>query len=254
MIIYKFGYPDPQVSPDISPFVIKLETWLRMSGIPYETRTGANQSMPHQKLPVAMIAGELVPDSSLIIQHLQYLHPQAISDQQLSASERARACALRALFEQHLYFVLLYNRYAVPANFNAYKPLLLDYAKRSTPAWQKPFLATFAPLIFPFVQMKYRRMAWQQGTGRHKAEDINAMGIEVWKSVKEILGDQPFLLGEQPSLIDATAFGFLNAEIRHPFPSPIHDYVLGQPTLVAYHDRIWDRYWKQPVTPSAADI
>jgi len=170
MIIYKFGYPDPQVSPDISPFVIKLETWLRMSGIPYETRTSANLAMPHQKLPVAMIAGELVPDSSLIIQHLQYLHPQSISDQNLSASERAQSCALRALFEQHLYFLLLYNRYAVQSNFNAYKPLLLDYARRSVPAWQKPLLSTLSPLIFPFVQMKYRRMAWQQGTGRHKLE------------------------------------------------------------------------------------
>ncbi len=253
MIIYKFGYPDPQVSPDISPFVIKLETWLRMSGIPYETRTGANLAMPHQKLPVARIAGELVPDSSLIIKRLQYLHPQAISDEQLTAGERAQACALRALFEQHLYFVVLYNRYAVPDNFTAYKPLLLDYAKRSAPAWQKPFLKPFAPLIFPFVQMKYRRMAWQQGTGRHTVEDVNAMGIEVWKSVTEILGDKPYLLGAQPTLIDATAFGFLHAELRHPFASKVHDYVLGEPALVAYHDRIWDRYWKEEVTPSAAD-
>jgi len=245
MIIYKFGYPDPQVSPDISPFVIKLETWLRMSGIPYETRTGANQAMPHQKLPVAMIAGRLVPDSTLIIQHLQYLHPQSISDQNLSETDRAQSCALRALLEQHLYFVLLYNRYALQANFNAYKPLLLDYARRSVPGWQKPFLSACAPLIFPFVQMKYRRMAWQQGTGRHKLEDIYAMGIEGWRSVKELLGDKPFLLGEEPNLVDATAFGFLNAEIRHPFTSPIHDYIMRQPTLAAYHDRIWDRYWKE---------
>lgn len=245
MIIYKFGYPDSQVSPDISPFVIKLETWLRMSGISYETRTGANHAMPHRKLPVAMIDGEAVPDSALIIQRLQYLYPQSITDQNLSASERAQSCALRALFEQHLYFVLLYNRYAIQSNFNAYKPMLLDYARRSVPAWQKPLLSALSPLIFPLVQMKFRRMAWQQGTGRHKREDIYAMGIEVWKSVKEILGDKPFLLGDQPKLVDATAFGFLHAEIRHPFASPIHDYVMRQPALLAYHERIWERYWKQ---------
>lgn len=243
MIIYKFGYPDPQVSPDISPFVVKLETWLRMSGIPYETRTGANQEMPHKKLPVAMIEGELVPDSSRIIQRLLQLYPQAISNRHLSATERAQACALTAMIEQHLYFVLLTMRYCVKANFNTYKPMLLDYAKRSVPSWQKPFLTTLAPLIFPFVQYQYRGQAWQQGTARHSIEDINAMGIEVWKAVKEVLGSKPFLLGDQPCLVDATVFGFLHAEIRHPFASKIREYVLNEPSLVEYHDRIWNRYW-----------
>ena len=48
--LYKYGYPSgvatPGVAtPDISPFVVKLETWLRMSGIPYETRTGTRHDM-----------------------------------------------------------------------------------------------------------------------------------------------------------------------------------------------------------------
>lgn len=244
MIIYKFGYPAPEVSPDISPFVVKLETWLRMSGIPYESRTGPNQAMPHEKLPVADIDGELVPDSSLIIQRLLQLYPQAISDKHLSETERAQACALTALIEQHLYFALLHNRYSVQSNFNAYKPLLLDYAMRSVPAWQKPLLSILSPLIFPVVQRKYRQMAWQQGTGRHKIEDIHATGIEGWKSIKTILGAKPFLMGGQPCLVDMSAFGFLHAEIRHPFAGRMHDYVMSEPALVDYHDRIWNRYWK----------
>ena len=40
MIVYKFGYGGSADSPDISPFVVKLETWLRMSDLPYETRIG----------------------------------------------------------------------------------------------------------------------------------------------------------------------------------------------------------------------
>ena len=34
MIVYKFGYGGSADSPDISPFVVKLETWLRMSDLP----------------------------------------------------------------------------------------------------------------------------------------------------------------------------------------------------------------------------
>ena len=243
MIVYKYGHPEPQVSPDISPFVVKLETWLRMSGIDYETRTGTNREMPYKKLPVARINGELVPDSSLIIRRLRQLHPQAISDDNLSETNRAVSAALTALFEQHLYFVVLFVRWCVPANFNTYKPLLLDYARRITPGWQQPLLSLLAPVIFPMARNKLRRQAWQQGTARHTIEEINAMGIEVWKSAKAILGDKPFLFGDAPNTIDATAFAFLHAEIRYPFLSPIHDYVLSEPALIAYHDRIWNRYW-----------
>lgn len=243
MIVYKYGHPDPQVSPDISPFVVKLETWLRMSGIPYETRTGTNRDMPYKKLPAARMDGALVPDSSLIIQRLRQRHPHAVSDDHLSETERAQASALTALFEQHLYFVMLFIRYCVQSNYNAYKPLLLDYARRITPGWQQPLLSMLAPIILPMVQIKLRRQAWQQGTARHTSEDINAMGIEVWKSVKAILGTKSFLFSEQPSTVDATAFAFLHAEIRYPFPSQIHEYVLNEPALISYHDRIWDRYW-----------
>ncbi|REE24142.1 MULTISPECIES: hypothetical protein [unclassified Paraburkholderia] len=60
MIVYKFGYGGSADSPDISPFVVKLETWLRMSDLPYETCIGNLAKMPKHKLPVALIDGKLV--------------------------------------------------------------------------------------------------------------------------------------------------------------------------------------------------
>ena len=40
MIVYKFGDGAGAMPPDLSPFVVKLETWLRLSNIPYEGRIG----------------------------------------------------------------------------------------------------------------------------------------------------------------------------------------------------------------------
>jgi glutathione S-transferase len=42
-----------------------------MSDLPYETRIGNLASTPMHKLPVALIDGKLIADSSLIIEHLQ---------------------------------------------------------------------------------------------------------------------------------------------------------------------------------------
>ena len=57
MIVYKFGDGSGAMPPDLSPFVVKLETWLRLSGIPYEGRIGNLNAMPKKKLPVAEIDG-----------------------------------------------------------------------------------------------------------------------------------------------------------------------------------------------------
>ena len=44
LTVYKYG-PIGRC-PDISPFVIKLETWLRMAGIPYATAFGKHAKQP----------------------------------------------------------------------------------------------------------------------------------------------------------------------------------------------------------------
>ncbi len=44
--IYKYGHPAGTNTPDMSAFIVKLETWLRMSEIPFTTCTGNKQHCP----------------------------------------------------------------------------------------------------------------------------------------------------------------------------------------------------------------
>lgn len=246
IIVYKYGFPAGVDTPDISSFVVKLETWLRMSGIPYDTRTGTRREMPVGKLPAARIDGLLLADSSLIIRHLQEHDPRALTDQHLTPLQRAQAEAIKALIEKHLYFISFYGRWCVDAGFDRYRPLLADYASRSAAAWQRPLLPLLLPLLLPRVRRGKMRQAWEQGTGRFAPEQVLAMGCAALQSLHVLLDGQAFLFGHQPSTVDASLFGQLHTLMKHPFPGPLQDYALAQPGLVAYHDRIWQRYWRSP--------
>jgi len=246
IIVYKFGYRPSGESPDISPFVVKLETWLRMSGLPYETRTGNCARMPKGKLPVVSIDGELIADSSMIIRELQRRYPQALNDTHLSALENAQSVAFRSLLESHLYFVLVYFRWGVDSNMAIYSPFLVDYAKRYTPGIRSHLVPLIAPLALPLARRRMMQQTWAQGIGRHTYDEIAQIGVEAWRAVAELLDDKTYLFGDVPSTLDATGFAWVHCSLIHPFPSPIRSYIEGEKRLVDYHDRVWKRWWSIP--------
>ncbi|HEY8039453.1 MAG TPA: Tom37 metaxin N-terminal-like domain-containing protein, partial [Polyangiaceae bacterium] len=96
--------------PDISPFVLKLETYLRMAGIEYESKPGDPRKAPKQKLPYVEHDGKLLGDSRFVIDHLESTRGAPL-DGRLGPRERAIAQAYRSMIEEHLYFVILYQRW-----------------------------------------------------------------------------------------------------------------------------------------------
>ena len=59
--------------------------------------------------------------------------------------------------------------------------------------------------------------------------------------VDSVLGDQPFLMGDTPTEIDAIAYAQLANIMQVPITSPVKDYALGRPNLVAYLERMMSR-------------
>ncbi|MEX5744366.1 glutathione S-transferase family protein [Massilia sp. X63] len=243
IIVYKYGYPAGTDTPDISPFVIKLETWLRMSGIPYETRTGTRREMPKAKLPSARVDGRLIADSSFIIAYLQKHDPRALDDTHLDPVQQAQAEAIQCMAESQLYFAGFYFRWCVDTNFVRYRPLLLDYAKRSVAGWQRPLLPVLGPLAISLIRRQKMRQVWAQGMARHSADEVVTIGRSALQALTTLLGEQAYLFGATPSTVDASVYGQLHALVKHPFPGPLQDFALARPELLAYHDRIKQRYW-----------
>jgi glutathione S-transferase len=102
-----------------------------------------------------------------------------------------------------------------------------------------PVLRTILPLT---LRPRMRRYLHGQGLGRHPADVIAAKAAADLKAVAALLGESPYMLGE-PSSVDATAYGFLAANLSHPFPSAMREALCGQPNLVAYVTRMRERYW-----------
>ncbi len=250
IVVYHFGYPEP-TSPDLSPFCTKLLTWLRMSGIPYESRTGDVDKVPTRKLPVAEIDGRLIPDSSRIIAHLQQHDARALRDEHLDLREQASAAALQAMMETKMYFCTLYLRFCTDADFAKYKPILIDYGRRRVPDWQKPLVPIIAPLLLRQARRKIRFQAWAQGTGRWTLDEIHNTAIEGWTALSNYLGERPYLMGDRPSSIDATGFAWIHTLTQQPMGGMIAEHVRRDARLMAYHDRMREQYWKLDLAKSA---
>jgi glutathione S-transferase len=60
-----------------------------------------------------------------------------------------------------------------------------------------------------------------------------------------LLGDKPFLFGDRPVGVDATAFALLAAAMTPFFASPLQARACAYPNLVAYVDRIMRLYYPE---------
>ena len=63
-------YPRAPYVVNMSPFCIKLETWLRLAKVPYDVETTGKTSSKG-KSPWILYNGHAIGDSSLIVQFLQ---------------------------------------------------------------------------------------------------------------------------------------------------------------------------------------
>ncbi|MRG93480.1 glutathione S-transferase family protein [Polyangium spumosum] len=235
LTVYKFG---PAFGlPDLGPFVIKLETWLRMAGLPYRSEVGDFRKAPKGKIPYAADGDRLIPDSSQIIDYLVEKHGDKLNDGRFGPRERALGRAIKSLFESELYFVLVYLRWWSDEDFALVRP-----------AFGEAMMAGGVPrlMVSPmlsFAQRGTRNMLKAQGMGRHTREEVFAMGRSLVDAAADLLGDKRFFLDDEPSTIDATAYGMLAPILFAPAESPVKARALERANLVAFCERIRGAYW-----------
>ena len=219
--------------PNASPFCMKLETYLRMAALPFElvNNSGDVMKAPKRKLPYIDDGGRLVADTSFIIEHLKARYGDPL-DAALSPLQRAVATAFQRLFEENLYWALVQTRWA------------------DDTGWVKTRQAFFGTLPAPlrwFLPKLARRGLLAEmrghGMGRHSVAEIQAIGCRDVTAVADFLADKPYMLGEQPSSLDATAHAFLANLLWAPVDSPLQRHARTRPTLEAYCQRMKARYF-----------
>lgn len=220
--------------PNPSPFCVKLECWLRMTGIAYEIETVRNPGKgPKGKIPWIQDGRRSIGDSQFIIDHLKKTRG-VDPDAPLTPGRRGRAEALRAMVEERLYFAAVWERWIGPA-WPATREMLFGFLPPGV-----------RDVAAPLVRRRVKQMLHLQGIGRHTPEEITQLAANDLAWLSMVLGDDPLFCGaEEPTTLDAVVYGMLVNLIRVDLDTPICRAARGHANLVAHTWRIGSRYFPE---------
>jgi len=222
-----FGLPDP------SPFVMKAEMLLKLSGLPYETTRRGFKGAPKGKLPYIRDGETVVADSTLIRFYLE--QQRGIDfDRALDARGRGIGWTAEKMLEEQHYWAMVYWRWLDDENF-----------AKGPKAFFKRAPAIVRPIAEKLVRRSIRKNLHSHGIGRHSEAEMMGMVARGIDALSQILGDNPYFLGNAPSGADATVFAFLACGLTPHFESPLRDKMKAVPNLVAYHDRMMREYFPE---------
>ncbi|MDB4961184.1 MAG: glutathione S-transferase [Myxococcales bacterium] len=223
--------------PDSSPFVTKVETYLRLIGEPYETLSADVRKAPRRQLPCAEIEGVLVPDSTAIIDLIESKRPTKL-DGHLDEKQRAVAHAFKAMLEEHLYFGMLHLRWGTEGGWSVFEPNLREMlGKMGVPTFLRGMIAKKA-------RKQVVGRGATQGIGRKPHAELVATCNQIIDSLAVQLGDGPYFLGAKPSTYDATVYAFAAGMLCPAFTNEVRAHAETKPNLVSYAQRMKAEYWK----------
>jgi glutathione S-transferase len=226
--------------PSMSPACLKLETWLRIAKIPYQavTVSASNfEQAPKGKIPFIEYQGKFFGDSSLIIEMLKQTEGIDL-DANLSASERAISLAFRRMLKENTYWGAVYIRYGIEENWQQYRKVLANILFPDTPETE------WSEFIEGLREISAAQLD-NQGMGRHSAEEITQIICADIQALSDFLADKSFFMGEQPTTLDATAYGYIGNFIKAPYQSPMVDYILQCSNLCTHSEQMTQQFFSE---------
>ena len=220
-----FGLPDP------SPFVTKAEVLLKMAGLPYTMKTGGMGKAPKGKLPFIVDDGETIADSTFIRWHLEKKYGIDF-DRGLNPEQRAVAWAFEKMLEDNLYWAVVYERWMDDENFN-----------KGPRNFFRGVPAPVRPVVVAMIRRQVRRNLHGQGMGRHSREEITALATKAIDATADFLGTKPYMMGDTPTGLDATAFAFIAGVLCPVFETPVRSAAERHDNLKRYVDRMTARFY-----------
>lgn len=225
-----FGLPDP------SPFVMKTEIQLKMAGVPYRFERAAPQTAPKGKIPFIQVGAHRVGDSTFIRAHIEK-HHKFDFDAGLSTHERAQAWAIERMLEDHLYFAMIEHRWMDDENWHKGPSHFFDGAPEG---------------VARDARERVRMVQHGHGIGRHSHDEIAELADRSLTSLSIILGDKPYVMGENPTGVDATAAAMTAAMLTPFFTGEIRRRAERHANLTAYRDRMFAQYYPDFAKQQAA--
>ncbi|HJL17459.1 MAG TPA: glutathione S-transferase family protein [Sandaracinaceae bacterium LLY-WYZ-13_1] len=228
IVLYQF--PGAYGLDSLSPFCTKLDVYLRLAGIEHETRLGDPREAPKGKLPYVRWDGALIGDSQIVLERCRTELGDPL-DGRLDAAERARGHLVRRTCEEHLYWVLLEVRWG---DDRIWDTSYRDAIASALPAAVRWFL----PGLLRRGVIKSLKA---QGLGRHARAEVVRMGEQDLDALATVVGDGPFLFGDEPTSFDCSLYAMVEHLRRTPGEHPLVEAVKARAPLVRLCDRMNER-------------
>ena len=222
-----FGVPDP------SPFVLKVDIFMRMANIEFENIPDITnlRKAPKGKLPFIVDGDVTVADSQFIISYLQNKF-HADLDSNLSGEQKYIAYLIGKSLDENLYWCLVYSRWAKNDTYAHVKNAYFG---------SMPFPLKF--IVPPLARKSFISALQKQGLGKHAEEEIKTIAQQTFHSLSEILGKKTYFFGESPCTFDATAFAFLSQFISVSLDNQLNELAREYRNLVGYCNNIKCKYY-----------
>ncbi len=218
--------------PTVSPFCLKLDAWLRTTGIAHEAVTAATPfAGPRGKAPWIELDGEKLGDSTFIIAHLAQRFG-VDTDHHLTPAQCGQAVAIQRLIDENLYWTMVHDRWMNEANWQQFRDFVLG-------GLAVPLRRVLGPVARRGVKKQLRG----RGTGFHSPEEIAAIRRRDVDALAAILGGQDWFFGDTPSSTDAVVYAQLVNIWRAPLENEVRRAIGQTPNLVAYIDQFAARYY-----------
>jgi glutathione S-transferase len=220
-----FGLPHP------SPFVTKADVLLKMSGVPYAEAPMSFSGAPKAKIPYIKDGERVLGDSYFIRRHLEINYGADFTGG-YSADKLAQSWAIERMVEEHLYFLMVYDRWMDDENF-----------AKGPAQYFKAVPAPIRPIVRTMIRRKVRKMLLAQGLGRHNAAERLELGKSDVDAIVQLLGSNTYFLGDKISGADATLFGSLQSASSPYFKNELGAYIRTRPTIMAYLERMQMKFY-----------
>jgi len=224
-------HPPVQTLPTTSMFCMKLETYMRMHKIPYESHYGYKVGK-NGKVPWVEYKGERVCDSNAIMDFLDKTFEIESVDAKLEPEQKFIARALQVMLEENTYWALQYNRWI--DNFAEFKKVIQPEGGGGIGFNVNSKL----------TQRKVRSGLDQHGLGRHAKEEVYAITSKDVQALSGLLGDKPYLFGESVSIVDVVAFSLVAQITQSGLVSPLSTLIEAEcKNLLEHFERMKSEYW-----------
>ncbi|XP_072528817.1 failed axon connections homolog isoform X2 [Salminus brasiliensis] len=232
IILHQFSRPRNGV-PSLSPFCLKMETYLRMADLPYQNYFDGKLS-PQGKMPWIEYNQKQVCGSEFIIDFLEEKLCVNLNSS-LSPEERAVSRAVTKMVEEHFYWTIAYCQWV--DNVEKTKSML---------AVSGPLSGLLMWILSLVTGGLVKREMYRHGIGRFSKDEVYALMEKDMHTLATLLGNKKYIMGPKVSTVDAAVFGHL-AQTMWTLPGTRPEQLIKGEliNLAIYCERIRRKFWPE---------